>query len=248
MLRVKPLFAPTWLALAIAAASWADTVLESFETGLGPWSPQGSVGCQPECVFEFSVTRTQERAHDGKWSLDFTANGLHDDGTVWIQRPVELTPGTWDIALDFQFFSFPSDFNNWELVAYIALDPPQVEEDFTLIGSAGIDGWSPYTHEQTLVVTEPTTAYVALGYNIVWETIRTHWFDSVTISGIPPQPVDCPDLNGDGVVNVLDLIDLLLCFGQPAIPGCVEEDINEDGTVNVLDLIDLLLEFGQACP
>ena len=61
--------------------------------------------------------------------------------------------------------------------------------------------------------------------------------------------VPCPeDVNGDGTVNVLDLIDLLLCFGQPAIPGCVGEDINEDGTVNVLDLIDLLLEFGQPCP
>ncbi len=57
-----------------------------------------------------------------------------------------------------------------------------------------------------------------------------------------------PDINGDGVVNVLDLIALLLCFAQPAVPGCVGEDINEDGTVDVLDLIDLLLQFGRACP
>ena len=245
MLSVKPLFAATWLALAIAAASSADTVFESFETGFGPWSSQGSVGCQPSCVFEFSVTRTQERAHDGGWSLDFTANGLHDDGTVWIQRPVELTPGTWDIALEFQFFSFPSDFTNWELVAYIALDPPQVEEDFTLIGSAGIGGWSPYTHEQTLVVTEPTTAYVALGYNIVWETIRTHWFDSVTLSGIPPQPVDCPaDLNGDGSVGILDLLALLAAWGtNPGGPP----DLDGDGTVGILDLLTLLANWGP-CP
>ncbi len=56
------------------------------------------------------------------------------------------------------------------------------------------------------------------------------------------------DINGDGSVNVLDLIDLLLCFGQPALPGCVAEDVNADGTVNVLDLIELLLAFGTACP
>ena len=48
--------------------------------------------------------------------------------------------------------------------------------------------------------------------------------------------------------GVLDLIDLLLCFGQPAIPGCEAEDVNGDGTVNVLDLIQLLLAFGTACP
>ena len=60
---------------------------------------------------------------------------------------------------------------------------------------------------------------------------------------------DCPeDVNGDGSINVLDLIDLLLCFGLPAAPGCEVEDVNEDGTVNVLDLIDLLLLFGTTCP
>ena len=57
-----------------------------------------------------------------------------------------------------------------------------------------------------------------------------------------------PDINGDHVINVLDLIDLLLCFGQPAVPGCEREDVNRDDTVNVLDLIDLLVEFGRVCP
>ena len=60
---------------------------------------------------------------------------------------------------------------------------------------------------------------------------------------------DCPtDLNGDGVTNVLDLIDLLLCFGQPANPPCDTADVNGDDTVNVLDLIGLLLDFGSTCP
>ncbi len=44
------------------------------------------------------------------------------------------------------------------------------------------------------------------------------------------------------------MIDVLLCFGLPAVPGCEAEDINEDGSVNVLDLIELLLAFGAACP
>ena len=62
--------------------------------------------------------------------------------------------------------------------------------------------------------------------------------------------VPCPtDINNDGVTNVLDLIDLLLCFGLPATPPCdTGQDVNGDGTVNVLDLIELLLAFGTACP
>ena len=61
----------------------------------------------------------------------------------------------------------------------------------------------------------------------------------------PPCPAD---ISGDGVVNVLDLIDLLLCFGQPANPPCDIADVDGDGTVNVLDLIELLFAFGTACP
>ncbi|MHC4106554.1 MAG: S8 family serine peptidase [Planctomycetota bacterium] len=61
----------------------------------------------------------------------------------------------------------------------------------------------------------------------------------------PPCPTD---VNGDGTIDVLDLIDLLLCFGQPAVLGCESKDVNGDGTVNVLDLIELLLEFGTTCP
>ncbi len=59
----------------------------------------------------------------------------------------------------------------------------------------------------------------------------------------------CPaDITGDGNVDALDLIDLLVCFGHPAVPKCEARDVNGDGEVNVLDLIDLLLVFGTPCP
>ena len=79
-----------------------------------------------------------------------------------------------------------------------------------------------------------------------WELFLAAW----TALNDPPTLCFCnpADTNGDGTVNVLDLIDLLLCFGLPAEPGCAAEDINEDGTVNVLDLIELLLAFGASCP
>ena len=56
------------------------------------------------------------------------------------------------------------------------------------------------------------------------------------------------DVNCDCVVNVVDLIDLLLCFGQPAVSGCEMADVNQDGAVNVLDLIGLLFDFSAVCP
>ncbi len=60
-----------------------------------------------------------------------------------------------------------------------------------------------------------------------------------------PTPVDeCPaDLNGDGVVDVSDLLMLLSDWGP--CDGC-DSDLNEDGNVDVSDLLILLSEWG-AC-
>lgn len=55
-----------------------------------------------------------------------------------------------------------------------------------------------------------------------------------------------PDINKDGAINVLDLIELLLAFGPcPPPPTRCPADTNKDGAVNVLDLIEMLLHFGE---
>ena len=71
---------------------------------------------------------------------------------------------------------------------------------------------------------------------------------SVPIAFSTAVPRWSRDINGDGVTNVLDLIDLLLAFGASCEDVCCLADFNIDGSVDVLDLIDLLLEFGQSCP
>jgi hypothetical protein len=54
------------------------------------------------------------------------------------------------------------------------------------------------------------------------------------------EPASCPaDLNGDGVVDVVDLLLLLGNWGNPGTG-----DINGDGTVNVEDLLLLLAAWG----
>ena len=54
--------------------------------------------------------------------------------------------------------------------------------------------------------------------------------------------VSCPeDINGDGVVNITDLLALLSAWGSCA--GC-PEDINGDGVVNITDLLALLSAWG----
>ena len=64
-------------------------------------------------------------------------------------------------------------------------------------------------------------------------------------SQVPAPAGLCPwDLNGDGIVNVLDLIELVMSFGP--CEGC-PADFDDDGFVNVVDLITLIMNFGP-CP
>jgi hypothetical protein len=54
--------------------------------------------------------------------------------------------------------------------------------------------------------------------------------------------VDCSaDLNGDGIVNVVDLLSVVSAFGNTDGP----EDLNGDNIVDVLDLLQLLDSWGS---
>ena len=59
---------------------------------------------------------------------------------------------------------------------------------------------------------------------------------NLTIDGPPQPPANPADLNGDGVVDALDLADLLAAWGSTS--GVA--DINQDGIVDALDLAEVL--------
>jgi hypothetical protein len=68
--------------------------------------------------------------------------------------------------------------------------------------------------------------------------------DSITLSAVAPaSPLIPGDLNGDGVVDVFDLLVLLGAWG-PCGPGNCPADINGDGSVDVFDLLILLGNWG----
>jgi hypothetical protein len=91
------------------------------------------------------------------------------------------------------------------------------------------------------------------GYVYAWDTTgealpeRADWpmrgvnARNTGVYGDRGDAPDCPaDVNGDTVVDVLDLLAVLAAWGATGGP----EDINGDGIVDVLDLLDLLAAWG----
>ncbi|MBU1111038.1 hypothetical protein KKB83_05490 [Patescibacteria group bacterium] len=60
-----------------------------------------------------------------------------------------------------------------------------------------------------------------------------------------PIPSVEGDLNGDGVVDIFDLVIIGSCFGQEAVGDCARADANGNGVVDIFDLVMVGGNFGS---
>jgi hypothetical protein len=74
------------------------------------------------------------------------------------------------------------------------------------------------------------------------DQIDGDWTDNGGNTIADECPIDCPDINGDGYVNVSDLLVVIDRWGLTNSPA----DVNEDGIVDVSDLLIVVGNWG-AC-
>lgn len=133
-------------------------------------------------------------------------------------------------------------------------DPGRVETDFTRPVNPQLTAsdFSGLSHEEIVALYDGSGGGAgidlsAVGLDEVLYVRVSHpagGFGTVEVDAISRvSPVMTGDLNGDGVVDVFDLLILLDGWGVPGTGGA-SADLNSDGVVDVFDLLILLDHWG----
>lgn len=75
-----------------------------------------------------------------------------------------------------------------------------------------------------------------------WDRITLLWDTSTNAPNIAELTVD---INGDGVVNIQDLVHIASRIGQDVPPDGDPADVNSDGIINVQDLVQVAGAIGN---
>jgi hypothetical protein len=74
------------------------------------------------------------------------------------------------------------------------------------------------------------------------DTIRQRPVVSFTCTG---SATPAWDVNGDGEIDVFDMVLVGNHFGETGTPGWIPEDVNSDGTIDVFDMVIIGNHFGE---
>ena len=110
----------------------------------------------------------------------------------------------------------------------------------SLTGESAGDGTLATITFEVIAVKEST---LTLSGVLLSDSAETASRPQVEAGLIVEQPQLIEDVNGDGVVNILDLVRVASSFGGSGENGA---DVNGDGVVNILDLVLVAGAFGNA--
>ena len=229
--------------------SWADglgslSLVERNATGTNAWSEPCTVVAVSDqtAVYDGScgaVSAAQYVLVSEVCAFDSTAAGLCPGTSMGWGNTVVDGPGTYHYI-----GTLNGECQTLEVLDVQFLDPPSlywILEGATL-QSAG--GWTDHTwslNGSALEATGSTLALVGAGdYTLTATDPGTGC--TVGFTGT----VGCPgDLDGDLIVGVSDILQLLGSFG--CLGECGNTDVNADGAVNVTDVLFILGLFGSSC-
>ena len=135
----------------------------------------------------------------------------------------------------------------WDVVAFIGTFEPETESDFTIVGqTAALAGWGPYSLTRTIELPTPGRVWLAVGYNIIFEVIATHFFDDVEVTVTPGCAANCDGSKTPPILNVNDF----LCFQALFASGAPRANCDQSTVPPVLNIGDFtcfINHFAAGC-
>jgi hypothetical protein len=186
-------------------------------------------------------------SYDGWFNVDDLTPGSHDytydQGGIF-----DLKPDAKPIISDIIYNSCISQDCTTPVFA-MAIDPA-----FGILSYewTALDGGTIIGSGQMIQFHPPTTSLppACLPYRVK-VVVTSNVYSMSTEETVEIFVKQAGDVNGDGVVNIIDKVQVRNHFGESGNPGWIDADVNCDGVVNIIDKVKVRNQFGQSgcvCP
>lgn len=178
--------------VSLLSINLAPPLIEEFEqytgeTNFGDWTANQDIPQDPNNpgnLVQWHIRRASNVFRSGAYSAEFFIDGRQDDGTIWLERKVNVKENAQvRVSISFWLYSEAESFNTIAVaVAYAGITKPTVEEDFAIVGHANeATGWKNYSYVADVNTDSTGEAYVAVGISVRWETTMTYYIDDIVI-------------------------------------------------------------------
>lgn len=199
-----------------------------------------------EYVVFFTVIENNQNS-DGIGAQRFSSNG----GLLWGNSGVELKP----VSSSPQYASFTSALTN-EGVVLAFTESPSFGNDVISALSVNQKGAPTWFPETLSIASTPSSKSKIVssatgdGVLLAWQDNRSGQNDiyaqRLNSDGTLGNAANClGDVNGDEVVGVTDILDVIAMWGDCPKGGSCDADVNSDGVVNVSDILIVIGEWGD---
>lgn len=170
---------------------------DDFTWGLYGWEK----GADLNEGIEGTVEHSTEKTASGWWNgcVETFIEGNDDDGTVWLETPVDVEPyTTYDVEISVSGYNYMDSYQVLTNThATLDSEPIETEDDIRNMNDednvvhlkgdlrSADERWQTYTETGTYESRDNTTAHFAFGTNLIYELDQTDYLDDVSLRMVP---------------------------------------------------------------